>query len=81
MVEIWNTILNETATVKDKKEEIFWENNLIDFVNKINNVLYADRFEYYELDHTKLSHGNLFQTRSDLINSSVKYGRVKKNLK
>lgn len=83
MVELWNTIVVEGASSSDKKDENYWESNLIEFVNRVYSVLYAEKFKYDELDPTKLALGDpgLMHDRQTLINSSILIDKAKKSNK
>jgi len=65
------------ATTTERNTESYWENNLIDFVNRLNPLLFSDKFKYSELDPTALSFGDkdLYETRKKLVTSALKNGR------
>ena len=81
MVELWNSIVDEEATNLERKEESYWETNLVDFVNRVYSVLYAESFQFDELDPTKMSLGypDLLSTRHLLINNCIRIDKGKKS--
>ena len=83
MVELWNTIVVDGATNLEKKDELYWENNLIEFVNRVYSVLYAEKFKYDELDPAKMALGDpiLMNDRLTLINSCIQIDKGKKTSK
>lgn len=83
MVGLWNTIVLDGATNVEKKDELYWETNLIDFVNRVYSVLYAEKFKYDELDPTKMALGdpNLMNDRHKLIDSCIQIDKGKKTSK
>jgi hypothetical protein len=80
MVELWNTIVDEEGSINDKREDIYWETNLVDFVNRVYSILYAESFQYDELDPTRMSLGqpDLLSTRQLLVNNSIRIDKGKK---
>jgi hypothetical protein len=78
MVELWNSIVIETATSNEKKDDNYWEYNLLDFVNRTYTVLYSEKFQYNEMDPTKTGDGSLDSIRNLLINSAIKFDKGKR---
>lgn len=79
-VELWNKIVDEEGSMNDKREEIYWETNLVDFVNRVYSVLYAENFQYDEMDPTRMSLGypDLLASRHLLITNSIIIDKGKK---
>ena len=83
MIELWNNIIVDGASSDDKKDENYWEVNLVDFINRVYSVLYAEKFKYDELDPMKMSFGDpeLKKDRLDLVNSCINFDKGKKSSK
>jgi|LauGreDrversion4_2_1035121.scaffolds.fasta_scaffold1205292_1 hypothetical protein len=77
-------ILNhrDTATKDNKKDDLYWEGNLVIFVENLYSVLYNDKFAFDFSDPYRTSLGNpdLKNTRKSLINSlfNLKSEQIKK---
>ncbi len=71
--------IREAASSSQKKDEVYWEKCLEDYVDRCYSVLYADKFEYDLNDPCKGSYGNpiLGNNRKILINSTIKSDKVK----
>ncbi len=50
--------IREAASSSQKKDEVYWEKCLEDYVDRCYSVLYADKFEYDLNDPCKGSYGN-----------------------
>jgi hypothetical protein len=83
MVDLWNSIVEDGASTTEKKDESYWESNLIDFVNRVYTILYAEKFQYEESDPMRMTMGlaELKSTRCLLITSAIKIDKGPKNLK
>ncbi len=67
-----------TASGTEKNSESYWEDNLVDFVNRLYPIIYSDKFKYSDLDPTAVSFGDneLTETRKKLITCALKNGKV-----
>jgi hypothetical protein len=83
MIELWNSIVEDGASNTEKKDESYWENNLIDFVNRVYTILYAEKFQYDENDPMRMTFGfaELKSARTLLVTSAIKIDKGPKNLK
>ena len=83
MVDLWNNIIVDGATSDEKKDENYWEVNLVDFINRVYTVLYTEKFQYNELDPTKIAFGDpeLKKERLNLVNSCINIDKGKKSTK
>ena len=77
MVELFKEIIIDGET---NKSDNFYEQCLKDFVNRINSVLFAEKFKYDPLDPTKVPRGDihLMENRNNLINSVIRHDKNKK---
>ena len=80
MNEIWKEIVIDGATSEERNNKDYLRENFKIFVEKINGVLYIDKFKYNPLDPTELPRGDikLMQDRDILLNSVLRYGQDRK---
>ena len=80
MNEIWREIIIDGSSSDQKNDESFLRRNFEIFVNKINSILYAEKFKYNPLDPTELPRGDikLMQDRDILLNSILRSDQDKK---
>ena len=80
MNEIWKEIIIDGSSSAQKNDEVFIRESFKIYVQKINNILYAEKFKYNPLDPTELPRGDikLMQDRDILLNSALRAGLDKK---
>ena len=80
MNEIWKEIIIDGSSSAQKNDDNFLRANFEIYVQKINNILYAEKFKYNPLDPTELPRGDikLMQDRDILLNSALRAGADKK---
>ena len=80
MNEVWKEIVIDGANSTQKSDEKYLRYNFKLYVEKINSVLYAEKFKYNPLDPTELPRGDvkLMQDRDNLLNSALRTGLDKK---
>ena len=80
MNEIWKEIIIDGSSSAQKNDELFIRESFKTYVQKINNILYAEKFKYNPLDPTELPRGDikLMQDRDILLNSALRAGLDKK---
>ena len=80
MNEIWKEVVIDGANSSQKNDEKYLRYNFKLFVEKINSILYAEKFKYNPLDPTELPRGDikLMQDRDNLLNSALRSGLDKK---
>ena len=80
MNEVWKEIVIDGATSAQRDDKKYLRENFKLFVEKINSVLYIDKFKYNPLDPTELPRGDikLMQDRDILLNSVLREEKKKK---
>lgn len=80
MVELWNEVVIEGGTSTDRKNDEYLKEHFRVFVNRIYSVLFAETFQYDELDPTKVALGDisLMEARNNLINSVIRNDKDQK---
>jgi hypothetical protein len=80
MVDLWNSLIVDGASGDDKKDENYWEVNLIDFIYRVFTILHAKEFKYDDLDPTKMAFGDpeLKKERLNLVNNCINIDKGKK---
>lgn len=80
MTELWNQFIVETASSSDKASSTYFEKHFIDVVNRVNSVLYSEKFGYSEMDPSYISLGNttISKDRFLLVSNVIRIEKDKK---
>jgi hypothetical protein len=80
MVDLWNNLIVDGASGDDKKDENYWEVNLIDFIYRVYTILYTEAFKYNYLDPTNMAFGDSYlkKERLNLVNNCINIDKGKK---
>ena len=78
MNELWLEIVMDGGPILERNDEIYQIHNFEDFVNRVNTVLYAEKFKYNPKDPSELPRGDikLMQDRDILLNSVLRNDNI-----